>query len=416
MAEIDIISRDSDAFQRLSQTEELARSLVDQGIVPGIALAWKVGDGLIRYNNVGTLDFGSDRAIDERSIFRVFSQSKPITGVAAMMLIEQGKLGLDQPLAEILPAFADMRVLIDEESGATRPAARPITIRHLLTHSAGFGMAGMTLGTLYVQEGIMPGVIGRASSEAGPTMPRTLEELGQRLATLPLAADPGERFDYSVAIDILGLVVQTVSGKPFDIFLQDHLFGPLGMVDTGFTIKPEQVDRFTALREKDGDQFTLADDPQASAYLAVDYPAGGGGIVSTAHDYARFASMLLNEGELDGVRILKPETVALARSNLLPAKIDHIAVPIGHRLHGAGMGAAMSVQIEPGITTGDMFDWPGAVPAGVFGWPGAAGTACWMDPDRRFFLLFLTQYWPSWINGAMRPDLIAAAYRDLEGR
>jgi len=416
MANIDIITQDSDASDRLSQAEDVARGLVDQGIVPGIALAWKMSDGPVRYHNVGALDFGSDRAIDERSIFRIFSQSKPITGIAVMMLIEQGLLGLDQPLADILPAFADMRVLIDEESGATRPAARPITIQHLLTHSAGFGMAGMTLGTLYAQEGIMPGVIGRASVEASPSLPRTLKELGQRLATLPLSADPGERFDYSVAIDILGLVVQTVSGKPFDVFLKDHLFQPLGMVDTGFTIAPENRDRFTALREKAGDQFTLADDPQDSAYRAVDYPAGGGGMLSTAHDYARFAAMLLNGGELDGVRILKPQTVALARSNLLPAEIDHIAVPIGHRLHGAAMGAAMSVQVAPGMATGDMFDWPGAVPAGVFGWPGAAGTACWMDPERRFFLLFLTQYWPSWINGSMRPDIIAAAYRDLEGR
>lgn len=416
MANIDIITHGSDGSDRLLQAEDVARALVDQNIVPGVALAWKLGDGPVRYHNVGALDFGSDRAIDDRSIFRIFSQSKPVTGIAVMILIEQGLIGLDQPLADILPAFGDMRVLVDEQSGATRPAARQITIRHLLTHSAGFDMAGMTLGTLYAQEGIMPGVIGRESAEASPSMPRTLEELGQRLATLPLSADPGERFDYSVAIDILGLVVQTVSGKPFDIFLQEHVFQPLGMVDTGFTIEPEKMNRFTALREKVGDQFALADDPQGSAYRAVDYPAGGGGMLSTAHDYARFAAMLVNEGELDGVRILKPETVALARSNLLPAEIDHIAVPIGHKLHGAAMGAAMSVRVSPGMATGDMFDWPGAVPTGVFGWPGAAGTACWMDPQRRFFLLFLTQYWPSWINGAVRPDIIAAAYRDLERR
>jgi len=123
---------------------------------------------------------------------------------------------------------------------------------------------------------------------------------------------------------------------------------------------------------------------------------------------------LLQDGELDGARVLKPETVRLAHSNLLPAGIDHVELPLGQRLPGIGFGAGMSVQMEPGRRTDGSFAWPGEVPVGVFGWPGAAGTACWIDPDRQFFLLFLTQYWPSWLNPAMRPDVIAAAYRDLD--
>jgi CubicO group peptidase (beta-lactamase class C family) len=395
----------------LLQVKKVVRRFVDDGAVPGVALAWREGDGPIAYHAVGELDFGSGRPVDERSIFRIYSQTKPVTGVAAMMLVEDGVLELDQPIGELLPEFAEMRVLVSSESEETRPAARPISVRHLLTHTAGFGLAGMTLGGLYLKHGVVRPL--GATSAGAPPPPASLQEWAARLAELPLAADPGARFDYSVATDLLGLVIEVASKTPFETFLQRRLFEPLGMVDTGFSIAPEQVHRFTALREKAGDQFTLADDPENSRFAQPAYPSGGGGLVSTAHDYARFAAMLLNEGELDGVRVMAPETVRLARSNLLPPGVDHVELPLGQTLSGAGYGAAMSVQVAPGSRTGGQFDWPGDAPVGVFGWCGAAGTACWLDPDRRFFLLFLTQYWPSWINGAMRPDVIAAAYQDL---
>jgi CubicO group peptidase (beta-lactamase class C family) len=243
--------------------------------------------------------------------------------------------------------------------------------------------------------------------------PTSLAEFGARLATLPLAADPGTRFDYSHAIDLLGLVIETVSGMPFEAFLKARLFDPLGMVDSGFSIAPHQVPRFADLPEKKGVMWTLADDPAYSRYARPYYPAGGGGMVSTAHDYARFAAMLLNEGALDGVRVLKPETVRLARSNLLPPEVTHCDLPLGQTLSNIGFGAAMAVSLGQSRRTGGGFDWPGDVPAGVFGWPGAAGTACWMDPERRFLLVWMVQYWPSWLNGELRPDVIAAAYADL---
>lgn len=403
----------SRASPDLTEAMRLMAQFTDEGLVPGSVIAWSKDGGPTRYHSVGALDFGAQRPIDERSIFRIFSQTKPITGIAAMMLIEDGLLTLDQPLAEILPAFAEMRVCLDGDSAATRPASRPITIRHLMTHTAGFGMAGMTLGDLYLQHAITPGDVDDNLAPGALPNPTTLAEFGKRLATLPLAADPGTRFDYSVALDVLGLVIETASGMPFEAFLHQRLFAPLGMMDTGFTIAPSQVDRLTALREMQGDRFVLADDPQRSSYAKPLYPSGGGGLLSTAHDYARFAAMLLNDGELDGVRVLRPETVRLARSNLLPAGVDHVELPLGETLSAAGFGAGMSIQLEAGHSTGGMFDWPGTVPQGVFGWPGAAGTACWIDPERRFFLLFLTQYWPSWLNGSMRPELVAAAYRDL---
>ncbi len=388
---------------------------VTAGLVPGVVLAWQQNGGAIRYHGIGEPGFGAGRTVDERTIFRIFSQTKPITGFATMMLIEDGLLSLDQPLGEILPGFAEMRVVLGDDPAETRPATGPITIRHLLTHTAGFGMAGMTLGALYMKHGVTPGNRSGVVAPGDRLPPDTLVGLGERLAELPLAADPGARFDYSVATDILGLVIQTVSGMPFEAFLRRRLFDPLNMVDTGFSISPEQARRFTALHESTTEGFILADDPDHSQYARPCCPSGGGGLVSTAHDYARFAAMLLNDGELDGVRVAKAETVRLSRSNLLPAEVDHVDLPLGQTLSGVGFGAAMSIQLAPGQRTGGMFDWPGDCPAGVFGWPGAAGTACWIDPERRFFLLFLTQYWPSWINGTMRPDVIAAAYRDLAG-
>ncbi|ANI79675.1 MULTISPECIES: serine hydrolase domain-containing protein [Sphingobium] len=405
-----------DATIDLPETEALLHRFVEDGVIPGGILAWGTVGGPVRYHAEGRLGYERGAAVDERSVFRIYSQTKPITGVAAMMLIEDGVIALDQPISEILPAFADMRVMEGDDPEVTRPAARPITVRHLLTHTGGFGMAGMTLGALYTKHGVAPGTRERVAGPGELPTPTSLAELGDRIAALPLATDPGTRFDYSVALDVLGLVIEVASGMPFETFLQRRVFEPLGMVDTGFLIRPDQVARFADLPEKKDGKWALADDASDSFYARPYYPAGGGGLVSTAQDYVRFATMLLNEGELDGVRVLKPETVRLARSNLLPEAVTHVDLPIGQTLSGVGFGAGMSVSLTRSERTGGMFDWPGDVPAGVFGWPGAAGTACWMDPERRFFLLYLAQYWPSWLNGAMRPDIVAAAYRDLERR
>lgn len=398
----------------LPQTFDVIRRIVDEGLVPGAILAWQTDGGPVRYQAAGEILFQSGREVDDRSIFRIFSQTKPVTGIAAMMLIEDGAIGLDQPLGEILPDFSRMRVAIDNDFTNTRPAARPITIRHLLTHTAGLGAVSVpAIVELYMRHGIAPGQRQRVAGPGQAATPATLAEMGARLARLPLEADPGERFDYSVALDVLGLVIETVSGKPFDVFLKERIFDPLDMIDTGFSISPEQAGRFMALYQHHGPSWTFVDDPTNSAYARPGYPSGGGGLVSTARDYARFAAMLLNEGTLDGVRILKPETVRLARSNLLPEGVDHVDVPLGQTLAGAGFGAGMSVQVAPGRVTDGLFIWPGEVPTGVFGWPGAGGTACWIDPANRFFLLFMTQFWPMHINAMMRPEVIAAAYRDL---
>ncbi|MAL94880.1 MAG: serine hydrolase [Haliea sp.] len=388
----------------LPGTEQLVQQFIHDELVPGVALAWPLGNGEIHYHCSGTLARDSQVPIRPDSIFRIFSMTKPITGTAAMMLIEEGKLGLDQPLAEILPAFADMQVIVDRDPAQTRPAKRAITIRHLLTHTAGFGYhnAGDHMAELYLQHGLVPGTRNWGPAQGQLPPASTLEEFAERLAPLPLATYPGTRFEYSLAIDLLGLVIQRVSGAPFETFLQQRIFKPLGMSDTGFQVPEDQLHRFTTLAEQGEQGWQLVDDPQDSVYAKPALPSGGGGLVSTARDYARFAAALMNDGEFDGVRLLQAETARLARSNLLPEGVDHIELPLGYTWPNVGFGAAMSVQ------TGD-----GEAPEGVFGWPGAAGTACWIDPTRKFFLLFLVQYWPPHINIDMRPRVIAEAYRDL---
>jgi CubicO group peptidase (beta-lactamase class C family) len=394
-------------LKNLPRVAELIQGYVDQEIVSGVVTAWQLGDGDINYQGAGRPEFHSTQTIGADNLFRLHSQSKPITGIATMMLIEEGKLGLDQPLQEILPEFSNPQVIIDSDIQRTRAAVRPITIRHLLTHTAGFSLPinGDVMANLYTREGIVPGLRDRARGPGEREAVATLEEFGARLARLPLAFDPGSKFEYSVATDVLGVVIQKVSGMPFEKFLQTRLFAPLGMHDTYFVVPPEKVHRLTALYEKkEFDGWKYVDNPRHSVYAQPSLPSGGGALVSSAHDYARFASMLIHDGEFEGRRLLRAETVQLAASNLFPKPVEHVELPRGYFWPNMGFGAAMSVQ------TG-----PGEAPAGVFGWPGASGTGVWMDRQRKFFFIFLVQHWPPTGNIHMRPEVIAAAYADIAG-
>jgi CubicO group peptidase (beta-lactamase class C family) len=368
------------------------------------AIAWQHGESEIQFAATGATAFHGGSQVAADSLFRMFSQTKPVTGIAAMMLVEEGRLALDQPVATILPEFAAPQVRAAGQLTQTRPSAGPITIRHLLTHTAGFGyhIGGDDIAHLYWRHGLAPGARNRIPGPGEMPNPATLEELGSRLARLPLARDPGTRFEYSIAIDLLGLVIQRVAGMPFETFLQERLFDPLGMRDTGFNIPSEKLGRLTALCEKRWDGWKFVDDPKTSAYATPAVPSGGGGLVSSAEDYSRFASMLMQEGLYQGRRLLRAETVRLAASNLLPDGVGQVELPLGYVWPATGFGAAMSVQIVDG-----------ELPKGVFGWPGAAGTQVWIDPNRRFFLQFLVQYWPPEINLSLRPEVIAAAYADL---
>lgn len=336
----------------------------------------------------GTQAMDSAKAVDGDTIWRLYSMTKPVTGIAAMILIEEGKLKLDQPIADILPAFAKMKVqnTPDGSLADVRDAKTAITVRHLLTHTAGLGYGIVQKGPLrdaYNEQGILGGQVSRLPIPGFPpaTPAPSLAEFADRLAKLPLVYEPGARWSYSVGLDLLGRVIEVVSGQSFDAFLKARIFDPLGMNSTGFQVAAADVGRLSTNYAPLGPTLFPIDPATSSIYLdKPPIPYGGGGLVSTARDYDRFLAMLLGEGQTGGVRILKPETARLAMSNLLPAGAD----TSGTFVAGEGFGAGGRVSLANSITG-----------EGIFGWGGAAGTIAFVDRKRGYRVGGYAQYMPS---------------------
>ena len=355
----------------------------------------------------GTHALGGSRLVDRNTIWRLYSQTKPITGMAAMMLIEDGKLRLDQPIAEILPEFANMRVLKNPQGaiGDTVPAERPITIRNLLTHTAGFGYSIISQGPIlkaYLAAGINPGQISRLpipGLDAGAKVP-DMETFSKKLAALPLVYQPGSKWSYSVALDLMGYIIQKASGTSFENFLQTRLFDPLQMKDTFWRLPADRVKDFTDNYIVFNGMVLPIDPAAASIYL--DKPAfafGGAGLIGSSADYDKFLKMLLGFGATGGVRVMKTETARLGMANLLPegANIKDSWID------GNGFGAGGRVGI--GTATS---------PAGTYGWGGAAGTAAFVDTVRGVRAGGYTQYMPA--NAyAFQSDFAKYVYADLLG-
>ena len=374
---------------------------VASGKLPGGVIAIKRADDPVRYISAGTLAFDTKLPAGPDSLYRIYSMTKPITGMAAMKLIEDGKMRLDQPIGDILPDFKSMQVVANPQTMETRPATKPILIRNLLTHTSGLGydFPPSPAGKLYDKNGIKPG---NRTTEPGPgELPpvRDLETLGQRLSKLPLDFDPGARWQYAVGMDLMGLIIQRVSGQSFYDYLRTHFFEPLKMRDTDFVVPKSKLERLvTTINVEKGQPLpTPADDRKSSPFARDrDIPSGGGGLVSSARDYARFTSMMLNEGTLDGVRVVKAETVQTARSNLMPP---------GVLLGRNGFGAAMQVVLPGGQR-------PGQEPPGSYGWFGIAGSQMWIDPSNRTSVILMVNFLP---NGSypVQPEVKTAAYKDL---
>ena len=342
--------------------------------VPGLAAAIGRGFGEPEFLEAGTLARDSQRAVGPDSLWRIYSMTKPVTGMAAMMLIEDGKLALDQNIADFIPGFANPRVQLSVDTLESRPAKGPITVRHLLTHTAGLGYSIVTKGPLlaeYLRLGITPAALTRKplpDLALPPTAP-SLGDFADRLATLPLIADPGTKWSYSVSLDLLGRVIERASGKSFEDFLQERMFGPLGMKSTFWRVPESEAARLVTnyMVGPKGNAFPI-DPGQSSIYLdKAPFAFGGAGLVSSARDYDRFLLMLLGEGAIGKVRVMRPETVRLGMSNLLPDGID----TTGTFAEGQGFGAGGRVVIKP---------VPGGPGLGTFGWAGAAATIGWVDP------------------------------------
>lgn len=349
----------------------------------GIVAAIGHGTDAPEYVSAGTLALGNATPVDPDTLYRVYSMTKPVAGMAAMILIDDGKLKLDQPIADFIPEFAQMRVLTSPDTSMDSvPAKNQITVRHLLTHTAGLGYSIITKGPLlkaYMDNGILPGVVSRLpipGFEPGAPVP-DLKTFAERVASLPLVAEPGTKWRYSISLDLLGRVVEVASGMSFDAFLQTRLFDPLKMTSSYFQVPQSEVKRFTTNYGVLGGNLLPIDPAASSVYL--DKPAfafGGAGLVCSAKDYDRFLSMVLNGGTLDGVTIMSPATAALAVSNLLPEGTDTKGTFVEGQHFGAG-GAVGTGELE-----------------GSFGWSGAAGTRGFVNFKRKVRATGMVQYMP----------------------
>ena len=333
----------------------------------------------------GTEGFNDRDPVSLDSLFRVYSMTKPVTGMAAMMLIADGKLALDQPLADLLPKFARMQVQATPDGSITelRPAKTAITIRHLLTHTAGLGYSIVQKGPIkaaYEAAGVIPGQVSKVQI---PGLWRgqpvaSLALFADHLAALPLVYEPGTRWSYSVALDLMGRVIEVASGQSFDGFLQDRLFGPAGMTSTWFQVPASELGRLTTNYGILAGTPLPIDPAEASVFAdKPPFPMGGAGLVSSPRDYDRFLKMIANYGVLDGKRIMGEAAVRTGTSNLLPAG----ASTNGTFVNGGGFGAGGRVGL------GEQ--------AGTYGWGGAAGTVALVDLRRGFRAGLYTQYMPS---------------------
>ena len=361
---------------------------VDNGQYPGYQILVARRGQAAYFHQYGLRDVEAGLPVEENTLFRIYSMTKPITSVALLQLYERGLFQLNDPISRMIPQFKELVVYKSGEGDRieTEPAARQVTFRDLLTHTAGFSYGNSDehpVDALYQKAEVLGG---------------TLEEMIGRLAALPLLFSPGTRWRYSVATDIIGYLIEVISGRPLASYLREQIFEPLGMVDTGFHVPAAKVERFAANyryhRNDDGrDGMTLIDAPGASKYLAAPaLPSGGGGLVSTAADYLRFSQMLLNRGTLDGTRILGRKTVELMTSNHMPDNSDLAsmgqAVFSETSYHGIGFGLGVSVLLDPAAAQilGSR---------GEYSWGGAASTAFWIDPVEEQIVIFLTQLMPS---------------------
>ena len=344
--------------------------------------------GEVAYSTtLGLADLERGTPLKPDAIFRIYSMTKPITSIAFMMLVEEGKVALDDPVAKYIPEWKGLGVFAAGtlDGWLTRPPSAPMRIVDLLRHTS-----GLTYG--FQQRGNIDQAYRRLHLEEFNN-PGGLDGMIADLAKLPLQFSPGESWNYSVSTDVLGYLVGKISGQPFERFLQERIFDPLGMVDTGFCVPPEKADRLPACYTLTPRGRELLDDPKTSLCLAPpSLVSGGGGLLSTSADYLRFARMLLGGGELDGQRLISPKTLSLMTANHLPGGQDLTEASVSlfseAAYAGVGFGLGFAVTLDPAKTL-----IPGS--PGEFFWGGMASTFFWVDPLEDLTCVFMTQLTPS---------------------
>jgi CubicO group peptidase (beta-lactamase class C family) len=367
---------------RLSRIRTWMQGYVDSEKLPGI-IALVARRGKVVFSECcGMMDIEAAKPMRFDTIFRVYSMTKAITSVALMMLYEQGLFQLFDPVSRFIPEFANLKVFGDmNDDGSIKytDLEREITVWHLLTHTSGLAfewMEASPMSNMYREADLY-------------RKDRTTAEAIQELANLPLLYQPGTAWQYSMATDVVGHLVELISGMTLDVFFEERIFKPLGMEDTAFYVPEGKLNRFAAMYTPgEGGGMLLSDAPGTSAYTKPPrFHSGGIGLVSTASDYFRFIQMLLNRGELEGSRLLGRKTVALMTMNHLPDDLVPIVVH-PHTLHGCGFGLGFRVVVDS-AQTGRLTS------EGEYGWGGAASTSFFVDPKEELVGLFLTQLWPS---------------------
>ena len=377
-------------------TEHLKHRYVDAGRIAGCQVAVARHGQVGYFRSFGLRDLDRSARVEEDTIWRIYSMTKPITGVALMSLYERGMFQLNDPVTRFIPHWRVLKVRERAAGGSERlvDPTRPMTVRDLLMHMSGLGFGGgRTLQELFSADntargqGFAPGQ--RRGSGA------TLESMVEHYAGYPLEFHPGTQWLYSVSTDVCARLVEIISGQRFDDYLRETIFEPLGMTDTAFMVSDEKAGRFAACYRRDSSKkLVLMDDPQRSGYRKEpSFLSGGGGLVATTADYLRFCQMLLGGGEVDGVRILGRKTVELMTSNHLPGDSDlqSVAMPGGYGEVGfAGMGFGLTVAVAKAPTATQVIG-----SAGEYMWGGAASTIFWVDPAEDLIVVFMTQLIPS---------------------
>jgi CubicO group peptidase (beta-lactamase class C family) len=374
---------------RLARIGEHLERYIDAGKLAGTLTLIARRGQVAYFEPRGHLEIERRRPMTRDAVFRIYSMTKPITAVGLMMLYEQGRFQLDDPVHRFIPAWKDLGVFVSGNHPVfkTAPVERPMTIRDLLTHTS-----GLTYGFM---ERTNVDAAYRKLGVADRARPRyTLRDMVETLAQLPLEFSPGTRWNYSVSTDVVGYLIEVISGQPLDAYLREHVLEPLDMRDTGFVVHDGQIPRFAANYERQADgTLKLLDDPEQSQYRECTFFSGGGGLLSTTPDYFRFTAMLRNRGELDGVRLLGRKTVELMTTNHLPGgreltELAQAGMFTETAYAGVGFGLGFSVMQSP--VRGHILGTPGE-----YAWGGAASTAFWIDPAEDLIVIFMTQLMPS---------------------
>ncbi len=389
---------------RLQRIGKHLDQYVEQGRIPcAVCLVNRRGQETY-FHSTGHSDVENKREVQRDTIFRIYSMTKPITSVALMILYEQGRFQLDDPVAKFVPSWKDLKVY---ESGSgsdiiTQPVKNAMTIKHLLTHTA-----GLTYG--FMNNHPVDALYRELNVEGGGSK-NTLDDMIEKLSKVPLLYDPGSLWSYSFATDVCGYLVQLFGNRDLDEFIGEEICSPLGMVDTGFHVPEPAADRLAACYQHSSDGFTLQDAAKTSRYLRrPTFFSGGGGMVSTIDDYQRFVEMLLNKGSFNGVQILGRKTVEYMASNHLPGNVDLAAMgqPVFSEtsFSGVGFGLGFSVVLDP--PSASVLD-----SIGEFAWGGAASTYFWIDPVEELTVVFMTQLLPS-STWPIRRELKTLVYQSL---